>query len=402
MEGKLELYQQEIKAATQPIFARLEHYRKAMFDIRKLLMDYFFNPGRTQRLTEVAQGEELVFSFNMVQEVMEKCLVDEHQLVETAQAIIDAKKNPGNPSLVAAFDTHVLQSGLPLEFREQEGLYLFKPEKPYTPMAQIFMRQFACALGAYRVCLSICETYFALYNHEGVATKPLQNYIDLANDLKQHITEESDLIALHKQAKTIENEIIALLRTEKVHEGLPQFKHDIEALKIKLIGALEAGAVHLQNCYKEFPNDAILWMLHDRSWHALVKTVSGLLYAQYNYSTLYSTLEINKEIIGLIKKEIEQFDTVVCAKEPLLKIELLRKAAKLINEAKIDVLAKLAENEIELIEAPKMGMFSTPPSNSIYGLILAYQQRQLALVNTFGEATVDKEENEEFKQRIDL
>lgn len=86
----------------------------------------------------------------------------------------------------------------------------------------------------------------------------------------------------------------------------------------------------------------------------------------------------------------------------MLKIELLRKAAKLINEAKIDVLAKLAENEIELIEAPKMGMFSTPPSNSIYGLILAYQQRQLALVNTFGEATVDKEENEEFKQRIDL
>ncbi|CAM3676342.1 Uncharacterised protein [Legionella oakridgensis] len=31
MEGKLELYQQEINAQTQIIFARLEHYRNAMY-----------------------------------------------------------------------------------------------------------------------------------------------------------------------------------------------------------------------------------------------------------------------------------------------------------------------------------------------------------------------------------
>ncbi|KTD43174.1 hypothetical protein [Legionella parisiensis] len=397
MEGKLERYQQEIKTATQPIFARLEHYRKAMFDIRKLLMDYFFNPGRTQKLTEVAQGEEIVFSFNLVQKSMEKCLVDEHQLVETAQVMIDTEQNP---SLVAAFDSHVLQSGLPLEFREQEGLYLFKPEKPYTPMAQVFMRQFSCALGIYRVCLGVCEAYFAIYNHEGISTKQLQNYIDSATDLKQQINEEVDLIALHKQAKTIENEIISLLRTERVHEGLPQFKTDIDTLKIKLIAVLEAGAVHLQNCYTEFPNNAILWMLHDRSWHTLLKTLSSLLYTQYNYSTLYSTLEIKKEFITLLKTEIEYFDSIVIEKEPLLKIELLRKAAKLISEAKIDVLAKLAEKGIELIEAPKIGMFSTLPSNSIYGLMLAYQQRQLSLMDTFGEERVDEEDRERFKQTI--
>lgn len=87
-------------------------------------------------------------------------------------------------------------------------------------------------------------------------------------------------------------------------------------------------------------------------------------------------------------------------KEPLLKIELLRKAAKLISEAKIDVLAKLAEKGIELIEAPKIGMFSTLPSNSIYGLMLAYQQRQLSLMDTFGEERVDEEDRERFKQTI--
>ncbi|WP_259293209.1 hypothetical protein [Legionella bozemanae] len=45
-------------------------------------------------------------------------------------------------------------------------------------------------------------------------------------------------------------------------------------------------------------------------------------------------------------------------------------------------------------------MFSTHPSNSIYGLMLAYQQRQLALVNTFGEANIAEEEKEEFSPSI--
>lgn len=383
MGGELELYQQEINAATQPVFTRLEHYRKVMFEIRKLLKDYFFNPSRTHKLTEVAQEEEIVFSFNMVQEAMEKCLVDEHLLVETAQTIQDTLENP---SLVAAFDAHVLKSGLPLVLRGQDGVYLFKPEKPYTPVAQAFMQQFAYALSTYRVGLGVCETYFALYRHEGIHTEPLQYYIESAKYLQQQVNEENNLIALHRQTKTIEKEIIGLLRTEKVYEGLSHFKNDIDALTIKLIALLESGAVHLQNCYKEFPNNPILWMLHDRSWHALLKTLSGLLYAdQYTYSTLYGTLEIKKEFIGQIKAEIDHFDTVVLAKTPMLKIELLRKAAKLITEIKIDILAKLAEKGIELIEAPKVGLFSTPHSASIYALMLAFQQKQLTSTNTTEE-----------------
>lgn len=397
MERKLELYQQEINANTQPIFARLEHYRKAMFEIKKLLKDYFFNTWRTQKLTEVAKGEELVFSFNMVQEAMEKCLVDEQILVETALEIAT-----GNPSLMAACDIHILKSGLPLELDQQDGLYLFKTEKPYTPMAQVFMRQFAYALSIYRVCLGVCETYLAIRSHQGIDTQQQKNYIESANFLKQQLNEDVDLISLHKEVKRIEKEIISLLRTEEVHEGLDQFKKDIDTLKIKLVALFESGAKHLQNSYKEFPNNPILWILHDRSWHTLLKNISGLLYAQqYTYSTLYGTLEIKKEFIGLITKEIDYFDTTALAKTPLLKIELLRKAAKLVTETKIDVLAKLAESGIELVEAPKIGMFSPPPSNSIYDLLFAYYQRLSVITNTYGEQ-VDENEEEKLQQVLDL
>ncbi|KTD60654.1 coiled-coil protein [Legionella santicrucis] len=390
MEGKLELYQQEINSQTQAIFARLEYYRKAMFEIKKLLKDYFFNTWRTQRLTEIAQGDEVVFSFNMVQKAMENCLVDETLLVETAQRI---SEDTENPSLIAAFDPYVLKSGLPLELNQEEGLFLFKPEKPYTPMAQVFMRQFAYALSIYRVCLGLCETYCAIYSYQGIETKQQKDYIEYANFLKQQLNEEVDLISLNQEVKKIENEILNLLCTEKVHEGLDQFKKDIDTLKIKLVTLLESGANHLQDSYKEFPNNPILWILHDRSWHALLKTISGLLYAQqYNYSTLYGTLEIKKEFISLIKAEIEQFDTAIVAKTPLLKIELLKKGAKLINEIKIDVLAEIAEKKIEMIEAPKVGISSSSISNNIYGLYFAYHNSQLTNKDDVEEEHVEKDE----------
>ncbi|KTC81919.1 hypothetical protein [Legionella cincinnatiensis] len=395
MEGKLELYQQELNVQTQTIFERLEYYRKTMFEIRKLLKDYFFNTWRTQRLTEVAKGEEVVFSFNIVQKAMEDCLVDENILIETAQTIV---KEAENPSFIAAFDHHVLKSGLPLELNQEDGLFLFKPEKPYTPMAQVFMRQFAYALSIYRVCLGACETYFAIYSHQGINTTQQKDYIESANFLKQQLHEEVDLISLCNEVKKIENEILSLLHTEKVHEGLDQFKKDIDTFKIKLVTLLESGANYLQDSYKEFPNNPILWILHDRSWHALLKTISGLLYAQqYNYSTLYGTLEIKKEFIGLIKTEIDKFDTAVLAKTPLLKIELLKKAAKLINEIKIDILGTLAEKEIEMVEAPKVDVFSPRLSHNIYGLYFAYHKSQLTTKDPIEEEHVEKEQEELYK-----
>lgn len=382
-----DLYQQEIDAASKPVLARVEHYRKATNQIRELLKEYFFNTIRTLKLTEPSQTEEIVFNFNSVKDAMEICLADEIVLKETAEGM---KNRAGHPGFVTAFDSHISKSTLPLEFQEDNCLYLFKPEKPYTPLAQAFMQQFAYALSTYRISLAVYEVYYAITFSKALQTEELKNYIGSIQSLKQQIDGDENLVVLLKKAKALENEIIAMLRAENMHGGIDALKEDIEIYTNILDLLLARGAVFLQNCYKEFPNDPILWMLHDRSWHALLKTLSGLLYAdQYTYSTLYSTLDINKEFIGLIKSELDQFSRVALAKTPLLKIEIVKQAAKQITETKIDILAKLAEKGIELVEAPKVSMFSTKKSKNIYELM--FQLYNLHSNNSLSEEYASEE-----------
>ncbi|MBI2785086.1 MAG: hypothetical protein HYX60_01780 [Legionella longbeachae] len=400
MRGELELYQKDIDVASKPVLARLEHYHKVMYEIRKLLKDYFFNISRTQKLTESAQKEELVFSFNLVKKAMEACLVNEEILIQSAQKF---KNEAGQPCFVTAFDSHIANSGLALEFQEENSLYIFKPEKPYTPTAQAFMQQFAYALSVYRIGLGVYEIYCAIYFSKETQTEHFKNYIESAQHLKQQLAgQEVNLIDLHSQTKTLKKEILSMLRTEKIHQGIDSFKYNIESITNVLIQLLESGAIHVQNCYKEFPNNAILWMLHDRSWHSLLKNLSKLLYDdQYTYSTLYGTLEIKKEFTKLIQSEINHFVDASLVKTPLLKIELLKKAAKLITELKIDILSQLAEKGIELVEAPNLNLFSNSSTPNmyqfpnIYKLMYAYQQKH-SPQKISDEELIDEKKSEDF------
>lgn len=363
MGKEFELYQQEMDKAYKPIFARFEHYKTSANQIRLELKKYFFNVERTVKLTEPASADEKMFNFNAIKEAMEMCLADEEVLKTTNAA-----------GLMAAFDSHISKSTLPLELQEDNCLYLFKPAKPYTPMAQLFMEQFAYALSAYRVCLGVYEVYSAVTYYKNLTADTLSEYMETihnhtetTHNLNKLRVNNGDLIELLKEAKYTQKEIKHMLRAEKVHEGMEQLKNDINACSSMLNALLDASAIHLQNCYTKFPNNPILWMLHDRSWHQLLKTVSKHLYAnQYTYSTLYGSLQIKKEFIALVKSEIDNFVNTAIEKTPLLKINRLKDAAKCIAETKIDIIANMAEKGIERVEAPKMGMFSTHKSQNFY------------------------------------
>ena len=316
MKGKLELYQQEIDAASKPVLTRLEYYRGVMYQIKILLDAYFFDVTRTQKLTEAAEGDKVVFSFNTVHQLMKNCLVDEEILIKTAQDIQGVSRYP---SFVAALDANVLNSGLPIELHDN-CLYTFNPEKPYTSTAQDFMQQFAYALSTYRVCLGICGVYFKIFRHDFVQMEQSKNYVGTAHNLEQKLDGEVNLISLYKEAKAIRKEINGLLGAKKIHEGIEDFKIDADGFAAELIELLNSGALHLENRYKEFPNNAIFWMVHDRSWHTLLKNISGLLYVNnYTSSTLSGTLEIKKEFIDVVRIEIEQFESVMASTMPLLK-----------------------------------------------------------------------------------
>ncbi|WP_419419018.1 hypothetical protein ACNVED_10740 [Legionella sp. D16C41] len=374
MMGDLERYQQEFDTAIRPITARLMNYEKLVYEIRKILKDYFFDIKRVQKLSELAQENQVVFDFNQIKYSMEACLLDEQ--------CIEVLNSAGYTSLVAAFDSHIVNSGLPIEIEKENNQYIFKPKKAYTPLAQTFMQQFAYALGIYRLSLGIYENYCNILNHPEIQqVQILKNYIDSALKAKEMLTkEETDLIILQREVRAVKHEILSQLKASKINNGTYTFRVDLNRNISELAELLKFGASYLQTCYKVFPNDPILWMLHDRSWHGLLKSISSLLYANYyTYSTFSSSLEIKQEFIGLIKKELENLDITASDKLSLLKTELLRKAAKLVYELKIDILAKLAVQGVELAEAPKVGLFSNASNFSIYHLMaeLYRQPRQV-------------------------
>ncbi|STX51029.1 coiled-coil protein [Legionella busanensis] len=367
MGGELERYQQELDTATKPIIARSVHYQKVISEIRKLLKDYFFNEKRIQKLSEPVKETELVFNYDQIKDPMEFCLVDEFFIENLALA--------NGSSWTTAFDVHIANSNLTIEIQPEKGLYIFKPEKPYTPMAQSFMQQFTYALGVYRLSLGIYEAYAPILNHvELQQIQTFKNYIDSAQNAKELLQRDDiDLLALYRQTKSFKKEILSHLKSEKIHQGINIFRADLDKLTSQLTQLLEVGAGYLENCYKVFPNDPILWMFHDRSWHGLIKNMAALLYANYYASyTLSTTLEIKKEFIALIKNEFEQFNLISSEKLGLLKIELLRKAAKIISEFKVDLQAKLALQGIEIIEAPVVSMFSGTARPSMYQLMAEY------------------------------
>lgn len=374
MGGELELYQQQIDTAFKPVLERLESYRKAMFEIKKLLVLQFFDEARTKNLTESAQVEQVVFDFKDVKESMEKCLVDENELVVKAQ---EMQGQSGNPSLVRALDANVLGSGLPIKLQEN-GLYHFNNERNYTPKAQAFMQQFAYALTAYRMCLGVCEVYFTVLYHQGIQTEEHKKYLESANQLKQLPLDGAvDLHDLLRQAKKIKREINELLHPKQVRQGLETYKDDIIQELTKFTTLFETGADHLQACYKQFPNHAKLWPFHEDSLHNLLRTLSSLLYVdKYTASIYQGTLTINLGIIEELKKEIDQFSSTAPENTRLLRIELLKKAGLDINTAIGEIRAKAAEKDVELIEAPQeMGVFGALNNTSVYHWMSAYRQR---------------------------
>ena len=390
---KIASYQQEIEVVTKPLRARAEYYRDKISEIRKLIIAQFLNEKRVQKLTQVAVGDQIPFSFNLVKEAMEKCLIDNQELIAASP----------QRSLVSAFDENVFNSGLGLKIEKE--FYIFAPEKAYTPLAQTFMQQFACVLNVYRQCLEICEVYSAIHwVCQSISIEPLKNHLEEAAKYNAlDLNQEINLMDLYHQVTKVKNEIYSLLKAATVRENLESFKERIDVCSAQLRCILDASATYLETAYKTFPNDVYLWMFHDRSFHSLLKNISRSLftegYTETSYLVIGSKLDIKREGIEVIKQEIDHFNQVTSAQNPLLKIELLKKAGKLITKTQINIQAKLAELGIELIQAPTRGLFSNSEEsiNSMYNYLasLANYQQQDGTEDNFAYNSDESEDETE-------
>lgn len=378
---ELELLVKEIDIKSKPVLDRASYYKEAVNEIGSLFRGFFFNEKRTQKLSQPPKDNQIYFRFDSVETLMKNCLIDEKILEENAIS--------RNMSMLAVFEENVAKSGLPISL-EDDDFYNYSAEQPYTPNAQAFMKQFACALSICRLCLRISEKYRAIGYHPNIQAKEqLQDLAWGVNRLSEQYAAGTDLTHLFRQVKLHKKEIMSLLTAEKVRAGLNAFETDSENLTEQLSNLFDSGAKYLENCYKEFPNDAILSALHDRSWHANLKIISNRLYNNsWTYEYWDPKLIIKRtEFNGILTEEINQFVSMMKEKHPLLKIELLKLAAQLVTELELTLCAKLAEQGIEIVKAPKYGIFSGSASNIFqFG-------RQLTPLNGLPTVTTPTNEN---------
>ncbi|MDI9819535.1 MULTISPECIES: hypothetical protein [unclassified Legionella] len=354
--NKIQTLEGQIKKTCEPIMKRREHYATIALEVRTPLLSYFLDAGQGDALIERPQQNQCVFLFKDIKDSLEACLVDEVLLVETAQNI-----NPETPSLVAASDHCIKQAKLPLVL-EKNG-YCFKPATPYTPKAQRFMEQFASALSVYRVYLGICDVYCFINRHHCLNLDEYNEILEQAQQFKSELepklndSGEQFLNKCWQDAKKLKGELNEL--SKKIQRFSPEFENKIQFETAKISQLFEQGAYLLNESYKKFPNESILWLLVDEKWQTLLKTLAAKLYFnQYSASAYSGALTINTEFTKLVNQEITDYYTAIMETLPLLKGEILREAFAVVNQSITDLKLEAAHKGIQLLKAPENGFFS--------------------------------------------
>lgn len=363
------IHQVEMETAAQPIMIRLTNYRSLMYRMRVIFTEYFFDEERTKNLSDTSPYNPVVFDFSQIMPAMKMCLVEESDLIKSAQKIEGIM---GNPSFVSALHDNILQSGLSFELQEENNQYLFKPEKPYKDAVQNYMNQFANALSIYRICLGICEVYCAIY--EIPHTETHQNLLHSAENLKLELENGTNVIGLYEKARDDEQQIRELLAAGKVRQGMDSFNQRIEILSTKLTALLNNGADCLRKSYSQH-TPAKLRVVRHRTWHSkLIEIARGLFGNMYRDNYISGSITIhNEEYVTLIRNEIDRFLSVAIEKTHLLKIELLCEAAKLVSESIIQIMKTWAIEGINYPNNTNAQVTPTQSTNNIYRNLFSFK-----------------------------
>ncbi|WED42783.1 hypothetical protein [Legionella cardiaca] len=377
---ELKLLQEETDTTLQLIYKRGQYYADATVKIREVFSAYFFNPKITDKLTESPAIGQDMFNFNEVVDAMKICLLSEEELAKKAEAM----DTDSTPSLVMAFDMQIAASGLPLQWNNG---YVFSREKPYTSKAQLFMQQFAYALSLYRVCLSVCDAYLLLINHNCLNLQEHNEELNRAEFLAEQLTKpenSTSVIPFWQQAKNIKHKLEEL--TAKIDSFSKDFKQQVDTQTQNLTYAFAQGAMLLEESCKQFPNTT--WFFCDE-WQAMMsKTVAKLLFSNKCSLSFAGNLTVSGECNDL-KKEIAEFREVIVEKMPILKSELLLKAYKVINEC-LSCLKIEASRKNVVLPKPSADGFFSKKNYSYWGTLLTSGMKANASEDSqeFSSATI--------------
>ncbi|KTD20888.1 coiled-coil protein [Legionella lansingensis] len=361
-DKELQALQEKINKSMEQITKQAKHYAEAITKIRKLIEEYFFTivSSETQKSRVGSEG----FYPDQISQ-LKYCLPDVQNLIEIAQKIA----RDSTPSLAAALDTHVFESGLPL-IRHKNG-YALTEGGPSNLKESKVMEQFIYALNLYRLTLSIFDGYHQIADHYCLDTEPHQTQLEAAKHLAQELTKPENpdsILVSWQKVKQIKHALNRLV--QEIQQFTLDLQERIEREKETLNDLLKGGAFLLQEGYKKFPNTSkLLWVLADQEWQSLLKNIANeIFWGKYSSNAYANTLTINLEFSDWLKP-IDEFQSMVTEQLPILKKELLKRAYTINNESITNLRIEAACKDISLIEAPAQGFFGS--KTSVYAELLS-------------------------------
>lgn len=349
MGGKIwEVLQKEAEATLKSVKDRAEYFQAGANQVRELLLNNFIKQAPND-LLEAAQESQEVFDFNKVRAPLQKCLIDEVELGQLAEQMHTEGRIQWQ-SLASALDVQVLSCGIPLKIDEQ-GYYQLALEKPFTPKAQDFMRQFVHVLNLYRTNIHLYEYYNWVINASFLDTTAEWTCLSKAEALRDQLlgcTNQAQFHALLEQTKTAKKEIEYFMSL--VNPQAHGFAQTYESVGPELNKLLERGAQKLKDCYIEFPNDSkIYWMFCDTDWHSLLKTIAKhLSFNEAIASSYQGSLTIPETALTKLGNEFNNFYGKAIAEYLDFKLALLTDALNILNDLRTSIKADAARNGFSL------------------------------------------------------
>ncbi|KTD17803.1 hypothetical protein [Legionella jordanis] len=349
-EKELQELQEEVKKTIAKLLEQAKQFTTTAGKIRKISLEYFLNPQLWASLIKNSQEAMETSDLQEYSALVQSCFVEGEQLAERAQHL--AYKTSSPPSLVAALDDFVQQSGLSLRLKQNAYTFIEKPSKPHVKR---YMQQFLCALSIYRFNLNILDAYRLMIVHPNL---DVNKYEDAVSAAKAHLEGLSDpknpdpINTSWNKAKAIKSHLEQLKK--EVQGFTTPLRQTVEEQNKRLTLLFGEGALLLQKSFNKFPNSSASRFLYDSPWHRFIKEISSDFYPNKVSHSMYSdSISINSPCPEWLLADIKKMDDILENKLPNLKKELLRRAFASINECLTNLKIEAECKNIELKhEAP--------------------------------------------------
>ena len=333
----VEVLQQQIKAAVNPIVARHEHYKTATANMLSSITIHFFNDTNKDKILEVT---------HFIAGTTEQEPVN-HQFLQ--------KKFDD----LMQFTQTIKECGLGLDLEQGGDFFGFNVSEGLKPETVEFMNKLAIALSACRICIGMEQIYRTLLQDPHVQTQEYEDFLVEVRDLAQkyHAGPVPDgdysmfLRAYYQSALSIQNRLKE--QHIRVNAWKESFADQLQKALAVICQAIKCTGSKLIEGTTAFPDKT--W-LGDGWSPFVIGLLSDLVARYYSYSyVIAGPLSLNPEYFVVLTTELSTFSLTMQDQMEHLKLAILKNADVELGDLIRNIQGQAAVHQIALVpeERPK-------------------------------------------------